>query len=284
MIKKSTMRRIHLISFIIMLAVFGLYIMNKWMQYNRYDRSYPEISFAEEVLEVSVKATEEDLLQGVTATDAKDGDITDTLIIESMSNLLENNERIVTYVAFDHDNHVGKAERRIRYTDYKKIRFSLDEPLGRFSGDATLEQILAPLHATDSIDGDISDQIILVDSYWTITNDGYDVATYTVQVTNSCGQVEDLTLSFREMSDGQKYGSNAEITLTDYLIYAKVGDEISPRRYVDTITLNGYEYDMDYVSIESDVDTSKPGTYTITYTFTYNGKSTMSDLIVVVEE
>ena len=267
MIKKSTMRRIRLLSFIVMLAVSGLYIMNKRIQYNRYDRSLPEISFEQDVLNVSVKATEKDLLKGVTATDKKDGDITDTIIIESMSNLLENNERIVTYVAFDNDNHVGKAERRIRYTDYEKIRFSLDAPLGsNVSGDATLEQILAPLHAIDSIDGDISDQIILVDSYWTITNAGYDVATYTVQVTNSCGQVEELTLSFKEMASGQQYGSNAEITLTDYLIYAKVGDQIHPRTYVESVTSNGYEYDMDYVNVETDLDTTKPGTYTKTST------------------
>ena len=103
-------------------------------------------------------------------------------------------------------------------------------------------------------------------------------------MTNSAGQVEDLTLSFREMADDNKAGSSVQIVLSDYLVYTKVGEEISARSYIQEVTVNGYEYDRDYVNIDSDVDMDKPGTYIITYSMTMNGRTGMCDLIVVVEE
>ena len=103
---KEKVRKLKIAMFTVMMATLVVYIANKLMLNDKFDNTYPEIQFEQDLLEVSVKATEQDLLQGVTATDKKDGDITDSIIIENMSNMLENNERIVTYVAFDRDKPV----------------------------------------------------------------------------------------------------------------------------------------------------------------------------------
>lgn len=115
MLDKKMMRRVKLGFVFVTLLLFAIYIVNKWMLYNQLDASYPEITFEQDVLEVSVGVAEEELLEGVNASDKRDGDVTDTILIESMSNMLDGKQRIVTYAAFDKDNHVGKAEHRIRY-------------------------------------------------------------------------------------------------------------------------------------------------------------------------
>ena len=89
----------------------------------------PVIAFASDVLEVPTTATEEDLLQGVTATDAEDGDVTDSILIEGVTRFVSDNTVKVTYAAFDSQSHVTKATRSVRYTDYTSPRFTLSGPL-----------------------------------------------------------------------------------------------------------------------------------------------------------
>ena len=48
------------------------------------DKTVPVITIDEEIIDVSIKVTDEELLKGVTASDAKDGDITSKIIIESI--------------------------------------------------------------------------------------------------------------------------------------------------------------------------------------------------------
>ncbi len=283
--RKDTLHRIRLGLLIAVLVVFGIYIINKFLLYNQFDTSYPEILFEQDVLEISVAATKEDLLAGVTATDKKDGDVTASVIIESMSNLLEGNERIVTYAAFDGDNHVGKAEHRVKYTDYKPIRFSLTEPINVSNISASTETILAPLRATDCIDGDISDQIVIADSTMSsLSSDAISVI-YEVQVTNSAGEVANLALPLKvNMSGTNNFSNYGEILLKEYLVYVKAGESVDYASYIEKATFRREEISADNVKIDSNLDTSKAGVYTATYSITQEEESVTCDLIIVVEE
>ena len=89
----------------------------------------PEIVFSDDVLAVSTGADDAALLAGVTATDAEDGDVTDSLVIQGRSGLSADGTVQVTYAAFDSDRHVTKATRTVRYTDYHSPRFTLSQPL-----------------------------------------------------------------------------------------------------------------------------------------------------------
>jgi hypothetical protein len=48
------------------------------------DNTIPIIKVEEEMIEVSLKAKDEELLKGVTASDEKDGDLTDKIILVSV--------------------------------------------------------------------------------------------------------------------------------------------------------------------------------------------------------
>lgn len=135
--------------------------------------------------EFSVKATQDDLLNGVVANDKEDGNVTESLIIESISQFVDENTRTVTYVAFDKSNNVTKLERDIVYTDYTKPVFTNDSHIYVQKG--TAKEILTQLSASDVIDGDISDQIkIEVNNVKSGVPGDYAVQ---ITVTNSCGDV-----------------------------------------------------------------------------------------------
>lgn len=285
MLDKKIISRIKLGLLIATILLFTIYVINKWMLNNQFDSSYPEITFDQDVLNVSVAVTEEELLAGVTATDKKDGDVTDTVIIESMSNLLAGNQRIVTYAAFDGDNHVGKAERRIQYTDYKPIRFYLESPLVMSSLGAGIDEILEPLRASDCIDGDISDQIIVVDTeILNLTTDKVSMI-YSVQATNSCGEVAELKLPVKtSLSGSTTNGQYISITLSEYLTYTSLGSTPDLSSFVTSATFRGEEVSKADIAISTDLDTSKPGVYTATYSLTRDESTATCDLIIVVEE
>lgn len=285
MLDKKMMRRIKVGFLIGTLLLCVIYIVNKWMLYNQLDSSYPEITFEQDILEVSVTATEEELLAGVQAIDKKDGDVTDSIMIESMSNLLEGNQRIVTYAAFDGDNHVGKAERRIQYTDYTPIRFRLDSSLMVTYENADLTRSLESLHADDCIDGDISNQIVILDK--NVSDIGAETITeiYEIQVTNSCGEVAELKLPVKtSLSSSTTNSQYISITLSKYLTYTPLGSTLDLSSFIAGVSYRGEEVDASGVTVSTDLDTSKAGVYTATYSLTRDEMTAACDLIIVVEE
>lgn len=274
MLKKKTIMQIRKILMITAAAMILLYGLNRILLYRSFDKSVPEITFEQNMLQVSVEVTEEELLEGVKATDKKDGDVTETVIIESISKMLEDNVRVVTYAAFDKDNNVGKAERKIQYTDYKAPRFSLEEPLGSSSLTANAGDMLAPLKAMDCVDGDISDQIVItsMDIGGLSAEDASLICE--VQVTNSSGDIASLKLPVSVSMSGNS--GNKMIELKEYLIYTKVGKNVNLKSYI--------KEDTGDVKVESDLDTSTPGVYTATYTQNIGQTKAQTQLYIVVEE
>ena len=94
-------------------AAFGLF---NWNYYRSKDTLGPVISMDSSDIFVSVNDPQSQVMAGVTAMDSKDGDVTNLMLIEDLSDFVEEDTRIVSYAAFDKDNHVSKAQRRM--TDY----------------------------------------------------------------------------------------------------------------------------------------------------------------------
>ena len=126
------MRAAVLILFLASSLAFGGCLMR---QRTGKDGKGPEISMDNSEISVSIHADEAELLSGVTAYDAKDGDVTDSLAVEHISNFIEKGRRKISIVAFDSDNNVTHAEREMVYNDYTSPVFSLDGAL-RFSVNA----------------------------------------------------------------------------------------------------------------------------------------------------
>lgn len=283
---KIKINYIKLILLIVMALTVILYTVNRWFLIQSFDNSYPIITFDQDVLEVSVDITKEELLKGVTANDAKNGDVTNTIIIESMSKILDNNERIVTYAAFDGDNHVGKAERRIRYTNYTSPKFFLEEPLETNFMSLSFADMLSPLKAMDCIDGDISNQIIVVSTQMqSMTSSGVGVDCE-VQVTNSCGDVASLVIPLNVSMDEKTDISKgfAILELSDYLVYIKTGEKVDYNKYVVKAEINGEVCTEEYIHVKSELNNSQPGVYVATYIMEKDEVGASVDLIIVVEE
>lgn len=254
----------------------------------RTDTTAPEITVSTEVLEVSVLGGKDVLLQGVAAADDRDGDVTGSLVVEGISQINDAHEVTVTYAAFDRSGNVAKAKRTVRYTDYESPRFMLNRSLAFYSG--TSFDLLAAIRAEDMVDGDISYRVKATSLDETSVSA---VGNHTVRfrVTNSMGDTVELTLPVEVYTE--RY--NAQLTLTDYLVYIKAGDDFDYTDYLDefvardeTVELNGRVPSGVVLRSMGYVDTDVPGIYALALTMTQE-QGTLeyvgyTQLIVVVEE
>ena len=80
------------------------------------DKTAPEITFEGE-LRYDPALEPEKLLEGVKAVDDKDGDVSDSLSVESVDTTLVQGEAIITYIARDSKNNIGRAKRNVAYAE-----------------------------------------------------------------------------------------------------------------------------------------------------------------------
>lgn len=210
------------------------------------------------ILEVSSSVSEAELLEDVTASDGQDGDLTEQVIVASISKLISEDTAKVTYMVFDSDDNMASYVRKIRYTDYRKPRFKVKEPLVYSSAEEV--EMLSRLGATDVVDGDISEQIRVSTLAATENPDVFDI---TVQVTNSMGDTAWMNLPVLRLDYDPL---RPTIYLTEYLVYVSVGTDFDPEMYVAKVVGNG-EAKLSDVKIQNWVDTSAAGTYRVYYTY-----------------
>lgn len=186
--KKNKKNRISKLIIIELVLIILVVICNDaYLVYHHIElqNSAPVITIEAESDEFSVSATEDDFLRGVNATDKEDGNVTESIIIESISQIINGNQRTITYVAFDSSNNVTKLDRDITYTDYSSPKFEGSNKITVPMGTST--EILSKLRATDVIDGDISGQIKIEINNVEVGVPGRYAAR--ISVTNSCGDV-----------------------------------------------------------------------------------------------
>ena len=81
------------------------------------DRQGPEIRIPDGSVTYAQGDDTEVLLNGVTATDTRDGDVSDTLRVVQVTDMSSLNYVVVTYVAKDRSNNITKTDRWINLTD-----------------------------------------------------------------------------------------------------------------------------------------------------------------------
>ena len=258
--------------------------------HNSLDTTGPVITIDDGVLEISVKDDDSALMQGITALDDRDGDVTGRMLVESIYGITEDKLTTVTYAAFDRAGNVTKVQRQVRYKDYKAPRFELYDSLC-FPGGSGFD-VLDYIGAQDVIEGDIRRRVraTLVSATKSISEIGSHVVRF--QVTNSLGDTTQVDLPV-SVYDPEWY--TAAVELEEYLIYLKVGDSFDPEDYLKTFLVRGTEIDVSrqvpedvYCSIDSGVSTRRPGVYTVTYNLSKNVNLTtfsgQAVLVVIVEE
>jgi CTP:phosphocholine cytidylyltransferase-like protein len=103
------MKILRVVAILLFVVTTALYVYFSVTEKLKTDNTVPVITLEEDVLEVGINATNAELLKGVTAFDEKDGDITDRVIVESLSNFIEPGLCRITYAVCDSNNHVATA-------------------------------------------------------------------------------------------------------------------------------------------------------------------------------
>ena len=270
-------------------AVFLIYIWQE--RFSRGNRK-PTIICPTDSISVSVESLSDNsiLLRDVTAMDVEDGDITESIVVESVSQFVDEGHCIVTYAAFDSSNNVSKLTRHLFLTDYIPPRFKIKAPL-EFSYSSNFNP-LGSVGAFDCIDGDISDRVKL--NLKDPDDDITAMGTHAVEfrVTNSMGDVSVLETEIEVYE--RTYTETRMIPnlrLKDYLVYVDRYGHIDPESFIAGVTLNGTPYELrEYKagSIEIDdsaVDYTTPGMYRVLYTCDNKGEYYgYSVLIIIVTE
>lgn len=256
-------RSLKVLLFLLLVAAGALFAVTLWGELSQGINRNPEITFDGEELTVSVEDDTTALLQGVTATDPEDGDVTDSLVVEDIGEFQDDGSRVVTYTAFDNSGNVTKATRLLRYSDYHSPEIVLIKELKTVvGGELNLQDCI---RVDDLLDGNITNQLRVVESdYSNYVPGEYQV---TFQVTNSAGDTTEQTFTIQCVAE-QEYGGPT-ITLSTYSDVIQVGEEFDPEDYIEEVS--GYDEEgepltPEDVEISSGVNTNEAGTYQVGYT------------------
>lgn len=233
--------RIAWIVIVVLVTVFfAAYRVN---EIRKTDSSGPVFSCEDTALQISIKDGDDVLLEGVTASDKKDGDVTSSILVEKLSGFDNNGKRTVTYAAFDSDNHVTEMERELTYTDYVSPRFTLTSSLRFRAGEmVNVDQIVK---ATDCLDGDISNKVkILLDDVINNRVPGFYKIRY--EVSNSAGDMVTLPV---EVEIYEASAGDVKLNLNQYLVYYE-GENINFKDYLKSVRIGSVETPFEGVLLE----------------------------------
>ena len=247
------------------------------IQKKKWDNTIPEITMENDFIEVDCDARNKDFLKGIKATDEKDGDLTDEVIVESVSRFIEPGVCEVKYAVCDSDNHVAHATRKVRYTDYEAPKFKLKNSLC-FSLYENVN-VASYIRAVDSIEGDISGNIVITSPDYSSSVAG--IFTLELSVSNKKGDTSTLSLP---LIMEERNLSAPTIKLKDYLIYVDKNQEIDFEDYIVEATDRNDRDLTNKIEIDDNVNLKKSGTYTVHYFVTdSNGAKGHSVLNIVVK-
>ena len=275
-------RLLRIFSVVVLVAALAVFALASVQDYLERDDTIPTLSVTSNSIEVTSDYTIDDLLEGVSAFDEKDGDLTDQVLVGSFTRFIQPGVSTLSYTVFDSSGNMATLTREVRFTDYHSPRFALSAPLVFVEGSSSSTAALSLFSATDVLDGDLTDWITSVTSTVSYNNPGD--YTVTLEVSNSFGDTVSYAFPVHIYERGTQ---TVSIELTEPLIYISQGESFDPLAYVEAITDNsGTTYTVSDLEISSDVDTDTPGIYEVCYQIGNSGDDNFGQmwLIVIVEE
>lgn len=276
----------------VLAVVTVIFFVYRWQEQVKGSNNRPVISCPDYPLRVSVSAIDntELLLQDVTASDMEDGDITSSIVVESISTFVEPGHCIITYAAFDKNNRVAKATRHLYFTDYSSPTFNIIAPL-EFSYSTNFSPLTC-IEAYDCIDGDITKRVKM--TWLNADDDITNIGAHNVEfsVTNSMGDT--VRLEAEVVVYDRTYTEMRlipTIKLKQYLLY------VEPNMFIDfkydmieSISVLGQDYtvaqyEANYGTLtidEGGFDANEPGIYRVLYTCDYKQEYVGSALLIVI--
>lgn len=275
------MRIVRIILIVVSILSLGIFGISELIRFSGRDTEAPEITSDRDVLEIPCEYTQEQLMEGLSAEDETDGDLTPEIIAGPFSRFINTGECNLTYVVFDSSDQPATLTRKVRFTDYHPPRFTLTEPLVFSEQEGSYTTAMERLGASDQLDGDLKEWITQTD-----TDVNYQrVGTYTmsVEVSNSFGDTSLAALPVHVVSAENR---RVDIALTSGIVYISAGESLDPSAYISGVTAaDGSSLDPSAVTAESAVDTNTPGCYEVHYqVFDAGGNTGETWLTVIVEE
>ncbi|MBR5569985.1 MAG: bacterial Ig-like domain-containing protein [Oscillospiraceae bacterium] len=267
--------RLTAIVVLILSIVYALWANNRY--YSGVNTDHPKIVNTVEQLQISVEDPPEALLQGLSAWDATDGDLTANIMVASVSHFIAPGMVNVKYVVFDSYNNSATLTRRVQYTDYVAPAFSMDKTPVYVVG--TTCDLLEHIQVTDCLDGDISDRVRVISNM--VNN--FSAGNYPVvlEVSNSCGDTAQMTVWVTY----QNAENTAVINLHQYVKYVPQGETFDPRGLITSVTnQNGEPLDQSQVEVMGNVDLDTPGSYQLIFKYNDGTLTGQSTLAVIVTE
>ena len=265
----------------------------------------PVITMEQETLTVSIEDNLKTWLEGISAHDDQDGDVTDSLIIENISKFSDDKVRQVSIVAMDSSYNVTRVKRNIKYTDYHAPKVTLKTPL-RIPVGTDIKEVQKYFEVEDCIDG----QILYRMQQYYIEEDEIDTAVagfYPMgfSVRNNAGDTTKFVATIEVYNKEEK--NKPSIELKDTIVYLEKGEKFKPKDYIKKVIVNEREYintkeqklvnfdvesdeynkfDFDLLDIKNPVNTQKPGWYEVEYTVKdiYKNERKVFQLVCVEEE
>lgn len=201
------------------------------------DRKGPEISVPQEEITYVAGTDTSALLNGVTAQDNRDGDVTDTVTIESVIPNADQTGASVIYVAKDSKNNVTKETRTILYST------DANQAAGQAAGEqAAVDQAAQEQAAADpaAAQGDAAGE---------------------------SAQTADDGAAQNEAAIAALPAESPRFYLTQYSVEVERGADFNELSYVQDISDDKDSRDELYQGIQifGEVDTNTPGEYTLEY-------------------
>lgn len=290
------MKRLRILSGLILLGAISLVVYIRVIHGRTNDNIAPTITMDKNEITISVEDDESVLLEGITAEDNRDGDVTNTLTVDNISTFNRDGKRYVTVAAFDKSNNVGKATREITYKDYRPPHFDITEPMTFAIGSS---KFFSDITANDVLDGDVTGNIHFEDNtrFYSGEAGDYDVK---IQVKNSAGDVASLPLIITIMDSA--YEEKPRVHLKHYVRYVKKKMKPDYKKLMDFVIIGNRKYELvkgdemedetigrDKIRINDDgVNYEKAGIYDVIYKLTVEqGEEKVTGttkLTVVVED
>ncbi len=273
--------RIFLILFfcLALAAAVGLYAYI----YTHEDTKPPAFRSSLDLVEVSMTDPPEALMQGLSAYDNVDGDVTAKIRVKSISTLINDTDVNVEYIVFDDASNYAVFSRTVRYRDYTSPRFHMLKPMIFNVGETV--SYAGAVAVMDQRDGNISGRLKLEES--TVISSTPGSYTAKLSATSRMGDTIYLPLTVQILDNS---ASRPKIALKEYLIYLERGQTLRYRRFLQEVKDPLYPdvneaVPLSLVSVnDSNVDPNTPGVYEVYYYYTgISGEIATVILTVIVE-
>ena len=237
------------------------------------DNEGPKITFEEgKDTNYTSDMTEEDLLKGVKAQDDRDGDVTDSLTVETLYPKNDGKQVSVIFVAKDKNNNVTKKE----FTMEAQGGSAENPQLGLIDNDGLPE------------DGDSTDTTDTTEpAEETDMQDGTEADSTDAESGDSTeGELtpEEQAQKTQEDKIEQLSPQDPKMYLTTYYVEVPVGTTLDKLSYVKDIQ-DDTESTSDLfkkIQITGDVNTATPGTYELTYYVVDNNGNNSNGAVLTV--